>query len=424
MAPSGRVLQEPAPRGEGVYRVEDWSEVQRLFHRERLTKRQIARRLGMSRTTVIRLLALPEPPRYARTPQGSLVDPFRDEIAALLATEPAIAVTVVLERIRRSGYGGGITILKEHLARVRPEFLAARAFQRTSYLAGEIVQLDWWHTGVQIPVGKGATRQAFGLVATLPHSGAHAVVFTLGLTMADFLAALPACLARLGGVPEKAVCDNDGSIVVPGSRPRRLHHEVAALFGELRLRPVILRPRRPTSKGNVERTIDYLETSFIPARTFGSLSDLQAQHDAWAAEVAFRRVLRRTGARVADRWAVERRFLAVLPDPLPDTDLRLEARVGRDAFVRVAGVDYSVPPAFVGRRIAVRLSPRAVVLSCEGTEIARHGRSFVPADVVLAAAHGRAIRLAREARDRLADAEPELPAVDLGEYDALFGIPA
>ena len=118
MAPSGRVLQEPAPRGEGVYRVEDWSEVQRLFHRERLTKRQIARRLGMSRTTVIRLLALPEPPRYARAPQGSLVDPFRDEIAALLATEPTIPATVVLERIRRSGYGGGITVLKEHLARL------------------------------------------------------------------------------------------------------------------------------------------------------------------------------------------------------------------------------------------------------------------------------------------------------------------
>jgi hypothetical protein len=296
--------------------------------------------------------------------------------------------------------------------------------ERTSYLAGEIVQLDWWHTGVQVPVGKGATREAFGLVATLPHSGAHAVVFTLGLTMADFLTALPACLARLGGVPEKAVVDNDGSIVVPGSRPRRLHPEVAGLFGELRLASVILRPRRPTSKGNVERTIDYVETSFLPARAFASLADLQAQHDAWAADVAFRRVLRRTGARVADRWAVEQRFLHPLPDPLPDTDLHLEARVARDAFVRVAGVDYSVPPAFVGRRVAVRLSPAAVILSCEGTEIARHRRSFVPADVVLAPAHGRAIRLAREARDRLAGGEPELPAVDLGQYDALFGVPS
>ena len=107
---------------------------------------------------------------------------------------------------------------------MRPEFLADRAFQRTSYLAGEIDQLDWWHTGVRVPVGNRAAREAFGLVATLPDSGAHAVVFTLGLTMADFLAALPACLARLGGVPEKAVCDNDGSIF------GRLYGPVAAAY--------------------------------------------------------------------------------------------------------------------------------------------------------------------------------------------------
>ena len=71
--------------------VEDWAEVQRLFHREHLTKRAIARRLGMSRTTVIRLLALKEPPAYVRAPATSLLDPYRDEVAALLAADPAIA---------------------------------------------------------------------------------------------------------------------------------------------------------------------------------------------------------------------------------------------------------------------------------------------------------------------------------------------
>ena len=404
--------------------MEDWAEVQRLFHREGLSKRRIARRLGMSRTTVIRLLALTEPPRYERPTAGSLLDPYRAEIRALLAADPTVPATVIREHLQRSGYAGGITILKDHLARVRPAFTAARAFQRTTYLPGEIVQLDWWHTGIAVPVGQGQTRQAYGLVATLPHSGAHAVVFTLGLTMADFLAALPGCLERLGGVAEQAVCDNDPSIVARREGGRaRLHPEVAALFGALRTQPVILRPRRPESKGSVERTIRYLETSFRPLRSFTSLADLQAQHDTWAAEVAVRRHVRHKG-RVAERWAVERRSLHSLPDPLPDTDLHLEARVGKDAFVRVANVDYSVPPAFAGRRVAVRLSPTTVTLSCEGTEIAVHGRSFVAEDVVLAPAHGRAIRLAREAHDRLANGEPELPAIDLARYDRIWEVPA
>lgn len=405
--------------------MEDWAEVQRLFHREGLSKRAIARRLGMSRTTVVRLLALAEPPRYVRQRQPSLVDPFAAEIRAMLEQDAAVPATVICERLRRSGYGGGVSILKEHLARVRPEFLVAQAFQRTSYLAGEIVQLDWWHTGIQVPVGKGQTREAFALVATLPHSGAHAAVFTLGRTVADFLPSLVGCLERLGGVAEKAITDNDPSIVAAREGGRaRLHPEVAALYGALRMRAVVLKPARPTSKGHAERTIGYLETSFTPLRSFSSLVDLQAQHDAWAAEVAYRRSLRRTRARVSERWVIERGYLHRLPDPLPDTDQHLEVRTGRDAFVRLCGVDYSVPPAFVGRRISARVSPTLVRLFSEGTEVAVHARSFVPADVVLAPAHGRAIRLAREARDRLASSEPELPTIDLARYDALCEVPA
>lgn len=140
-------------------------------------------------------------------------------------------------------------------------------------------------------------------------------------------------------------------------------------------------------------------------------------------EVAVRRHVRGKGW-VADRWAAERASLHPLPDPLPDTDLHTEARAGKDAFVRVLDVDYSVPPAFVGRRISVRVSPTTVRLSCEGAEIAVHERSFVPADVVLAPAHGRAIRLARETADRLRSGDPELPTVDLARYDALWEVPA
>lgn len=403
--------------------MEDWAEVQRLFRREGLSKAAIARRLGMSRNTVARLLRLDEPPRYVRTPAGSLVDPFADQIAAWLAVDPKAPATVICERLRADGYAGGISVLKEHLARVRPGFAAARAFQRTSYRPAEIGQVDWWHTGVQVPVGRDQTREAFGLVVSLPHSGAAAVVFSLTRTLADLRPALIGCLARLGGAPERLVFDNDAAVVAERVAGRaRLHPELEALLGALRTRAIVLQPRRPQAKGGVERTIGYLETSFLPLRSFADLDDLQAQADTWLNEVAAQRHLRRLGARVAEAWAVERGFLAALPDPLPATNLRLETRVGRDAFVRVAGADYSVPPAFVGRRVSVCLSPRRVEIRCEGTEVAVHRRSFVPADVVLSPAHGRAIRLAREARDRLVAGDVELTPPDLARYDALAGV--
>jgi len=405
-----------------VYSVHDWAEVHRLHDREQLPKAVIARRLGMSRQTVTRLLELDRPPRYERSSAGSILDPFKDRIAELLDDDARAPATVILERLRREGYGGGITVLKDHLIRLRPSFIAAKARQRTSYLPGEIAQGDWWHTGARVPVGGGASREAFGWVTTLPHSAAHAVVFSFSRTMADLLPAVVGCLQRLGGVPEALVVDNDSSIVADGvGRRAILHHEVAALAGHLGMKVIVLEPGKPESKGQVERTNGYLEGSFLPLRTFSNLPDMQTQADAWTIDVAYRRHHRRVGGRVGEALAAERPYLRGLPDPLPDVDRRTEVRVQRDGFVRIGDVDYSVPPGLAGRRVSVRSSPQEVVVHLEGTEIARHRRSFTPADVVLAPAHARALRLAREARSRLQDGDVVVPGVDLTRYDALVG---
>lgn len=403
-----------------MYNVHDWSEVHRLFHRERLSKTAIAERLKMSRNTVADLLAKPQPPQYERSVSGSKLDPFSDAIDAMLSEDPSVAATVVRERIARLGYDGGITILKEHLAEVRPRFVAAKSYQRTSYLPGEISQLDWWHTGLQVPVGKGATREALGLVTTLPHSDAHAVVFSFTKTVADFCTGTVGCLIRLGGVPGAAVTDNDTSIVAERSGGKaRLHAEVAGLFGVLGMKAIVLPPRCPERKGGVERKIRYLETSFLPLRHPDNLEDLQQQVDAWSVNVAFERTPRRIGAKVADAWRVEKGFLHALPDPLPETVSHLEVRISKDGFVRAGGADYSVPPGLQWRRAQLRLNSTEVVVFCDGREIARHARSFVPADVVIDPAHVRALRLAREARAALCSGDVELPGVDLGAYDAL-----
>jgi len=408
---------------EGVYQVKDWAEVHRLHQREGRSERAISRELKMSRNTVRRLLSLPRPPVYERSPPPSMLDSHRDAILAMLEKDASAPATVIREHLQAEGYAGGITILKDYLQEVRPQFLAARTYQRTSYLPGELGQVDWWEPPVLVPVAEDVLRKVFGLVVTLPHSAAHACFFTHSQTLKDFLPALLGCLVRLGGVPEGLVLDNDTSMVVhvPGERSR-LHHEVAALFGALRTRAIVLPPRRPTSKGQVERTVGYLETSFLPLREFRDIQDLQDQHDAWARDVAFRRHHRRVGARVTDAYRVEKSHLGPLHDPLPDTDQRLETRISKDAFIRASGADYSVPPGLVGRRVQIRVSLAEVVVSLEGREIARHVRSYVPADVVIDPDHARALLAAREAEHRLKRGDVALEVPDLSRYDALLGV--
>jgi len=102
-----------------VFEVHEWAEVRELC-REGVSKKAIARRLGMSRNTVARLVASEQPPRYQREPAGSLLDPFKGAVLEMLRADASVPATVIREHLQRAGHGGGISILKEYVASVRP----------------------------------------------------------------------------------------------------------------------------------------------------------------------------------------------------------------------------------------------------------------------------------------------------------------
>ena len=67
-----------------------------------------------------------------------------------------------------------------------------------------------------------------------------------------------------------------------------------------------------------------------------------------------------------------------LPERMPDLDRRRVVRVPQQPYLRVDRNDYSIAPAFAGRRVELRVSQShvmAVVLDT-GELAARHRRSF------------------------------------------------
>jgi len=71
-------------------------------------------------------------------------------------------------------------------------------------------------------------------------------------------------------------------------------------------RPVACRPRRPQTKGKVERPFDYVEKSLLAGREFRSLEHLNEVTQWWLAERANIRTHATTGERPIDRHAEER----------------------------------------------------------------------------------------------------------------------
>jgi transposase len=417
------LVDDRVDQGEGMISVQEWAEIRRLHLAEGMSKKAIARKLGLSRNTVRAALSSEAPPNYHRTPPASKLDPYRAEVASLLRDEPHMPAKRVAEIIAEHGFCGGQTIVNEYVRRIRPLFQTPRVFQRTTYSPGEIAQWDLW-VPPKVPVGFGVLREAHVVVGTLGYSkvGTGALVFAK--TAPDILWALHRGLERLGGVPRTCVFDREGSLCLDKSSPNPRPTEPLLRFSGAIGFGVHFRPKSdPQGKGVVERMNGYLETSFLPGRRFHSPEDFQSQLDEWfglVANVRFHRTLR---CRPLDRWAEDRSALRALPAHRPDTSWRFHAPVRPDPYVRVDTNDYSVHPDAVGQVVEVRATQdRVVCVTKDGAVVADHHRSFAPHRTITAAEHGRAIRLARGATREPLDSDVEVR--DLGVYDRAFGVSA
>ena len=147
--------------------VQQWAEIRRLVLVEGRSQREVARLTGLARDTVARAVASEVPPRYARAPAGSKLDPFKDWICEQLRSDPSMQSLRLREMTAELGYEGGKTIFDDFVREVRPRFQVSRTFQRTVYRPGELVQCDLWEPREWVPVGHGQTRRGWVVTAEL-----------------------------------------------------------------------------------------------------------------------------------------------------------------------------------------------------------------------------------------------------------------
>ncbi|WP_211340822.1 helix-turn-helix domain-containing protein [Xylanimonas allomyrinae] len=116
--------------------MEDWALIRRLAG-EGVPKAQIAARLGISRTTVVKAVASAGPPRYERRAASTAFTPFEAAVRRLLNDTPDMPATVIAERV---GWTGSITWFRDNVRRLRPEQAPVDPADRLTWLAGDACQ--------------------------------------------------------------------------------------------------------------------------------------------------------------------------------------------------------------------------------------------------------------------------------------------
>src|SRR5215471_12204710 len=99
-----------------------WAEIRRLAEIDKLSARVISRRLHCSWRTVAQALQWEQPPPGPVQSRGSLLDPYKAKIDALLAQYPQLSAVRIHEEIARGpdGYTGSAITVRRYVRSIRP----------------------------------------------------------------------------------------------------------------------------------------------------------------------------------------------------------------------------------------------------------------------------------------------------------------
>ena len=361
--------------------MELYAAVRRSVYVEGLSERAAARRFGLARETVRKMLRYRLPPGYRRAQpiRRPKPDAFTGIIDQILREEQSRpkkqrhTAKRIGERLRAEyGFTGGDTIVKAY---VREQRLGGQEmFVPLAHPPGD-AQADF---GEALVVIDGVECKAHYLVVDLPHSDDGFVQAFPAETTEAFCDGHNAAFRYFGGVPRRIVYDNTklavARILGDGTRQR------TQVFSELQSHYLFDdrfgRPGKGNDKGKVEGLVGYARRNFfVPIPRFDSWDALNADLECQCRARRGRRLRRHTET-IGERFARDREALLPLPPvPYDACDTRT-TRVTSLSLVRYRRNDYSVPTAYGHREVLVKGYVDDVVIVCGSAEIARHRRSY------------------------------------------------
>lgn len=352
-----------------------WAEIRRLALVEKLSQREISRRLRMDRKTIRRALRSESgvPQRAPISIKSNKLDSYKVHIQSRLKDFPNITAMRLLKEIKDIGYSGRITLLRNYVATLRPR--TPEAFLRIETQPGEEAQVDWANCGV-IRIGT-AARKLSAFVMVLSYSRLIYVEFTLSQCLEDFLAAHLRAFQFFGGITKKCLYDNLKSVCLSrlGSEIR-FNPTFMEFAGACLFEPKLCRPAHGNEKGKVESGIKFFRSSFFDGRPLTTWAGLQLELTDWLKNVANVRVHGTTRQRPVDRFLNEKGFLQPLPLHQPEVRIIRALKATSQALVHFDGNAYSVPFQYASKVVTLKASLSEIQLFDITKLIATHPRCF------------------------------------------------
>lgn len=385
----------------------------------------IARELGIARNTVRRYLR-GKPEAVPRPKRGSKLDAYKGQIHRWINEDHLLNCEVMLPRLQAMGYTGSSATLRAYVHTVRPRNVGQMPVIRYETKPGEQMQYDWGEFHYE---QEGKEHKFYGFTAILGYSRMRFVTFVKRCDTATMLRCMMDAFDYFGGLPRAALTDRMKSVFLEeldGETPR-WNPVFADFMATLGVAPRVCRPRKPQTKGKVERTVEVIKYGFWPGVHFTDLDDLNEQAATWCSRL--NQKVHRTTRRVPlDLWVEEQ----LSPLPKDTTWERFgaeERRVSSDGFVSFDGVLYGLPssPPMAGAMVQVRKRHRELRVFYQGRLVATHQVRPRSMEIVVHPEQFAGVPPTPSLRQQLRPVGHQIPAQEveiraLTEYDQLFGL--
>ena len=343
-------------------------------------QRQIARDLGLARTTVQRVIHRFEQERSGQAPASALPQPsqrsssladYDPVIRQLLERYPNMTAVRVHEELRTRGFRGGYTIVRQRVGQLRPQPTRTPVV-RFEVSPGAQAQMDYSTYDIDFSVE--GRRRLYLFSYVLSYSRRAYMRFVEAQDFTTTLREHVRAFAYLQGVAAVCLYDNLKVVVLRHDEDGPLYNPRFLAFAtHYGFKPWACLPRRPQTKGRVERKFDFVQKNLLNGRTFRTLAHLNEVTASWLIQVADLHVHRETKQRPIDRYAEERPYLVPLPAQPYDTAQVLYRIVDVEGFVCYQQNHYSVPWRYIGQSLPLRITEETVIIySPAVVEIARH----------------------------------------------------
>ena len=339
------------------------------LHTQGVSKREIARVLGISRPSVRKILRA-NTTQVPEMHRAEKAEPYRQRILELFGHCKGNLVRVH-EELQAGGADLSYPALTAFCRRHGIGHTPAAPVGQYHFEPGVEMQHDTSPHEVELG---GKKRKVQTASAVLCYS--RMLFFQCYPTFQRFdcKVFLTDALRYFSGSTARVMIDNTHVVVLRGTGREMVPTPEMAAFGErFGFRFVAHQIGDANRSARVERPFWFIENNFLAGRTFSSWEELNQQARQWCDRVngTYKKHIR---AVPRELFAVERLRLQPLPTWIPEVYRLHQRLVDMEGYVALHSNRYSVPLAWIGRRVEVRESKDKIEMQLDARNLVTHTR--------------------------------------------------